>query len=126
VWAELKRELGCMGGQRGRGSRRACMHAGPRRVTGKAELIGGSHGAARGSGRVGETARHADEAGPRGREGKGRAGEGNWCRQSGPTRQRERGRGRALRETAADRWSLPVRRRGSAHSPAGLDWAGLG
>jgi hypothetical protein len=41
-------------------------------------------------------ARHADEEGPRGREGKGHAGEGNWYRQSGPTRQRVRGRGACL------------------------------
>jgi hypothetical protein len=58
------------------------------------------------------TTRHADKAGPRGSEGKGRAGEGNWCRQSGPTGQRERGRERARRETAADRWNPPVTRRG--------------
>jgi hypothetical protein len=86
---------GCVGRRRGRGSRRACVHASPWRVVGKAELTGRSHGTARGSGCAGETARRGDEAGPRGREGKGNAGEGNWCRQSGPTGQRERGRGRA-------------------------------
>jgi hypothetical protein len=31
--------------------------------------------------------------GPRGGEGKGRASEGDWCRQNGPTGQRERGEG---------------------------------
>jgi hypothetical protein len=29
-----------------------------------------------------------------------------------------------VEETAADRWSPPVRRRGHARGPAGLDWAG--
>jgi hypothetical protein len=57
----------------------ACVHAGPWRFVWMAELTGWSHSAARGNGRVGETAHHADKAGPRGREGKGRAGEGNWC-----------------------------------------------
>jgi hypothetical protein len=84
------------------------------RFAGKAELTGWSHGAARGSGRAGETVRHAEETGPRGREGKGHAGEGNWCRQNDPTGQRERGRERARRETAADRWNPPVWRRGRA------------
>jgi hypothetical protein len=34
---------------------RECVRAGPRRDVGKAELTGGSHGAARGNGRAGET-----------------------------------------------------------------------
>jgi hypothetical protein len=54
-----------------------CVRAGPRWVAGKTDLTGRSHGAARGSGRARETAWHADESGPRGREGKERAGEGN-------------------------------------------------
>ena len=64
---------------------RECACAGPRRVVGKAELTKGFHDAARGNGRAGETVQCADEAGPRGREGKERTGEGNWRRQSGPT-----------------------------------------
>jgi hypothetical protein len=32
----------------------------------------------------GGTVQRADEAGPRGRQGEERAGEGNWSRQSGP------------------------------------------
>jgi hypothetical protein len=50
------------------------------------------------------------------------AGEGNWCRQSGPTGQREKGREHARRETATGRWSPPVRKHGRARSC----WAGLG
>jgi hypothetical protein len=80
-----------------------CVHAGPRRFMGKAKLTGRSHGAARGNGRAGETTYRTDETSPRGREGKGHAGEGNWCRQSSPTRQRERGRECAGKETATDR-----------------------
>jgi hypothetical protein len=89
----------------------------------------GSHGAARGNGSAGETVQRDDKAGPRGREGEESVGEGNWRRQHGPTGQRERGRRRGLRGNAANRWSPPVRRRGRARGPAGLDgpvWAALG
>jgi hypothetical protein len=55
----------------------ACVRAGQRWFTVKAERTGRSHGAERGSGRVGQTTHRADEAGPRGRDGKGRAGEGD-------------------------------------------------
>jgi hypothetical protein len=65
VQAVLKRGLGCVGGRRGRGSRRACVRAGPWRVAGKAKLTGGSHDAARGSGH-GEMVWRVDEVGPRG------------------------------------------------------------
>jgi hypothetical protein len=51
--------------------------AGPRWDAGKAELTGGSHGAARGNGRAWETVQRADEAGPRGKEGEEGTGEGN-------------------------------------------------
>jgi hypothetical protein len=77
VRAVLKKELGCVGMRRGWGSRRACASAGPRQDAEKAELIGGSHGTVRGNGRTGETVQRADKAGPRGREGEERAGEGN-------------------------------------------------
>jgi hypothetical protein len=100
---------------------RECARAGSRRVAGKAELTKGSHGAARGNGCARETVQRAEEAGPRGREGKERTGEGNWRRQSGPTGQRERKRRSGRRGNAADRWSPPVRRRGRAW----LCWAGL-
>jgi hypothetical protein len=40
---------------------------------------------------------------------RGRAGEGDSRRHTGPTRQREGGREHAGKETAADRWSPPVR-----------------
>jgi hypothetical protein len=62
-----------------------CARTGPRQFAGKAELTGRSHGAERGSGHAGETTHRADEAGPRGRDGKGRWGEGVWRRQTGPT-----------------------------------------
>jgi hypothetical protein len=62
VRAVLKKELGCVGGQCGRGSWHACASAGPRWGARKAELTGGSHCAARGNGRAGEIVRHADEA----------------------------------------------------------------
>jgi hypothetical protein len=78
---------------------RECARAGPRQGAGKAELTGGSHGAARGNGRAGETVQRADEVSPRGREGEERAGEGNWHRHHGTTGQRERGRRHGLRET---------------------------
>jgi hypothetical protein len=56
------------------------MRAGPRWDVGKVELTGGSHGAVIGNGCAGETVQRADKAGPRGREGEERTGEGNWCR----------------------------------------------
>jgi hypothetical protein len=59
------------------GVRARVRASGPRRGTGKVELTGGSHSAARGNERSGETVQRADEAGPRGREGEERAGEGN-------------------------------------------------
>jgi hypothetical protein len=102
-----------------------CARAGPRRDAGKAELIGGSHGAVMGNRRAGQTVQRADEVGPRGREGEERMGEGNWRRQSGPTGQRERGRRRGLRGNAADRWSPPVRQRGRVRVRAALlGWMG--
>jgi hypothetical protein len=128
--------VGAGGAQKGAGARgraswlgiSACVHecarVGPRRGAGKAELTGRSHGAAREreSGRTGVTARRADEAGPRGREGKERTGEGNWRRQCGPTGQRQGERERAGKETTADRWNPPVRRRGDAR-PGWAGWA---
>jgi hypothetical protein len=44
-----------------------------------------------------EMVQRADNAGPRGIEGKGCGGKGDWCRQSGPTGQRKRRRGRTGR-----------------------------
>jgi hypothetical protein len=85
VQAVLKKELGRVGERHGRGSRRVCACAGPRRGAGKADLTGGSHGAARGNWNAGQTVQRADEVGPRGREGEERAGEGNWRRQPSPT-----------------------------------------
>jgi hypothetical protein len=77
--AVLKKELGCVGGRRGRGSQRACAsaHALVHGGAGKAELTGQSHGAAREreSGRAGVTARRTDEAGPQGRGGRGARGQ---------------------------------------------------
>jgi hypothetical protein len=78
---------------------RGCTRAGPRRGVRKAELIGRSHSAARERERERERAgargnnSASGEAGLRGREGEERAGEGNRCRQPGPTRQRGRARG---------------------------------
>jgi hypothetical protein len=103
---------------------RECVRVGPRRGTGKAELIGRSHGAARGSGHMGGTAQCADEAGPRGRDRKERASEGNRCRQPGPTRQREGERERAGKENAADRWNPPIRRARTCGRATWLGWLG--
>jgi hypothetical protein len=66
----------CVGRRRGRGSQRACalVHGDSRGR--RTELIERSHGAERGSERAGETAHHADETGPRGRDGKGACGRG--------------------------------------------------
>jgi hypothetical protein len=96
----------------------ACMRAGPRRFAGKAELIGRPHDAER-ERACGETVHRADRTGPRGREGKGRESEGDWCRQTGPTGQRERGRERARRETTAE-----TNQSGDAGARPG--WAELG
>jgi hypothetical protein len=73
VRAVLKRELGCVGGLRGQGSRRACVRAGPRWVAGKVELTGGP--TAQREGEVGALTRRAREA-ERERDARG---EGNWC-----------------------------------------------
>jgi hypothetical protein len=109
VWAELKRELGCVGRRRGWGSRRAC--AGPRWFTGKAELTGRFHGVARGSGhgeRLDALTRRAREA--------------------------ERERGTRARATGADRAAPLGRGRGGGcacgEKPtmtegAGLNWFSL-
>jgi hypothetical protein len=151
VWAEHEREQACAkwngeasvgagGAQKGAGVRgRAtwpgisecvcgCARVGPRRGTGKAELTGQSHDAARGSGRAEGTTRCADEVGPRGRDRK-RARERG---QPVPTTQphwaeRGRERERAGKETAADRWNPLFRRRGHAAwlgraRPVGLLW----
>jgi hypothetical protein len=67
---------------------RECARVGPRRGVGKVELTGRSHGAARGSGRAEGMARCDDKVGPRGRDKKGRASEGNQCQQPGPIGQR--------------------------------------
>jgi hypothetical protein len=76
------------------------------------------------SGRTGVTVRRTNEAGPRGRGGEGRPGEGNWRRQPGPTGKREGERESAGKGTAADRWNPPVRRCGRAGARPG--WAELG
>jgi hypothetical protein len=78
---------------------RECTRVGPRRGAGKAELIGRSHYVARGRGHAEGTTRCVDEVGPRGRDRKERASEGNRCRQLGPTGQRvgERARGEGNR-----------------------------
>jgi hypothetical protein len=69
----------------------ACVCAsGPRWIAGKTELTRGSHGAARESGRMSKTAWLVDEAGPRGREGKGHA----WARETGADRVAPLGRRR--------------------------------
>jgi hypothetical protein len=69
-----------------------------------------AHGAERGKGHVGQ--RLGDWRSER-------AGEGNWHRQIGPTRQRAREGGRTRGRTAADRRDPPVRRRGR------VAWLGL-
>jgi hypothetical protein len=58
---------------------------------------------------------------------RGRAGEGDRRRHTGPTGLREGERERVGKETATDRWSPSVRQRRRARAgPAGLDWADLG
>jgi hypothetical protein len=85
VRAGLKRELGVHGQTTWLGIS-ACVRAGPRRIAGKAKLTGRSHGAERERERVHDkTVHRADRTGLRGREGKGRVSEGDWCRQNGPT-----------------------------------------
>jgi hypothetical protein len=88
---------GAGGAQKGAGVRgqatwsgiSACVHAGPRRLAGKAELTGWSHGAVRESGCAGKwlsaLMRRAHEA----KTERGRAGKGDWRRHTGPTGQRE-------------------------------------
>jgi hypothetical protein len=101
----------------------ACVRAGPRQFAGKAELTGRSHGAERGSGVCGGTARCVDEAGPRCREGTG-ARRRRWLAPTNRPHWEEGGvRERAREETVADRWSPPVWRRRRAR-PYWLDWAG--
>jgi hypothetical protein len=104
---------------------RKCACVGPRRGAGKAELTGRSHCAARGRGCTEGMARCADKAGPRGRDRKGRASEGNRCRQPGPTGQREgeRARGRKPPLTGATHLlgGAGVRARVLA-GPIGLLW----
>jgi hypothetical protein len=99
VWARavLKKELGCVGGRRGRGSRHACASARVMVHDGRGE--GGADRAVprrseRESGSAGVTVRRTDEAGPRGRGREGRARGGNWRRQPGPTGQGEGERAR--------------------------------
>jgi hypothetical protein len=93
---------------------------------GKAELIGGPGvERERESGRAGGNSSLSGEAGPQGTEGAEHAGEGNRCRQPGPTGQREGESEHAGKGTATDRWCPPVRRRGRAawlgrSGPAGL------
>jgi hypothetical protein len=53
----------------------------------------------------------------------GHTGEGDWHGHTGPTGQREWGKERAGEQTAADRWSPCVRRRGRART-APLGWTG--
>jgi hypothetical protein len=53
-----------------------------------------------------------------------RAREGDWHRQVGPTRQREKGRESVRAWAGADRWDPPVRWSRRAH--ARPSWAGLG
>jgi hypothetical protein len=98
----------------------------PRRGTGKAELTGRSHGAARGSGRTEGTTQCADEAGPRGRDRKRACERGQPVSTTRP-HWAERGRESTGKETATDRWHPPVRRRGCAAwlgraGPIGLLW----
>jgi hypothetical protein len=107
---------------------RKCVHAGPRRARGRRSLQEGSHDAARerelARGGIGLV---SGEAGLRSREGEEHAGEGNRCRQPGPTGQREGESERSGKGTAADRWNRPVRRRGRVAwlgraGPVGLLW----
>jgi hypothetical protein len=100
----------------------ACVRAGPRRLAGKAELSGQSHGAVRESGCAGKwliaLMRRAHEA----KTERGRAGKGGRRRHTGPTGQREgeRAGGKKLSLTGG------VHLLRSAGMRAWLRWAGLG
>jgi hypothetical protein len=63
----------------------ACVHVSPWWFARKSELTEWSHIAERGSRSAGEIAHRVDKTGPRGREGKGARGEGDWRRHTGPT-----------------------------------------
>jgi hypothetical protein len=94
-----------VGERRGRGSRRECARAGPWLGAGKAELTGWSRGAARESGRAGETAqRLAKRAHEEERERSARA---KATGADNPPHWAEREC--AGKETAADRWNPPVK-----------------
>jgi hypothetical protein len=112
VQAVLKRELGAwasdVAGDPGERARvRTCWSTMGR---GEGGADRASHGVARESRRAVKRVSELTRQALRGREEEGCAGEGDWCRESGPTGQRER-RGHAG-GTAADRWSPPVRRHG--------------
>jgi hypothetical protein len=90
----LKKELGHVGGRRGRGSRRRARVRARRSTAGawRAELIGEAHGGERERRGAGDNGSVPGRTGPRGIEGRGaRGGENYWRRQVGPTEQREGG-----------------------------------
>jgi hypothetical protein len=122
-----KRELGRVGGHRGREFRRRARVR-TRRSTadaGRAELTGRVHDAERE--RKGAHGAMAQRLAARAREverEEGRGGGNNWRRQVGPSGQRARERERAREKAAVERWIPPVRRHG--HAGARPDWAELG
>jgi hypothetical protein len=116
-WRGSKRELGRVGGHRGREFRSTAR-------AGRAELTGRVHGAEKGKRSARGNGSVPSKLGPRGREGRGVRGRINRRQQLGPTGQRARKRGRAGEGVAADRWIPPVRRRGRAG--ARPSWAELG
>jgi hypothetical protein len=92
---------------------------------GRAELIGESHGAARGRASTRGNGSATGKMGPQSRERRGARERRNRRRQLGPTGQRARERQESAREgVAADRWIPPVRRRRRAGARPG--WAELG
>jgi hypothetical protein len=115
--AVLKKELGCVGGRRGRGSWHACASARALVHGGRGE--GGADRrvpqcSERESRRAGATTRCLPNRAREAERVRGTRVKGNWRRQPSPTRQREGESERAGEETAANRWRPPVRRRGRA------------
>jgi hypothetical protein len=104
----------------------ACLHAGPWWFAGKAKLTGAP--TAHRERAIARRERFAALTGQaRGAKREhGRAGEGNWRRQTGSTGQGERGSESARERAGANRRGSPVRGSGHGGGLAGLVWADLG
>jgi hypothetical protein len=116
-WRGSKKGAGRMGGRRGREIRRRARVRTRRSMASVegAKLTRLAHGAEREERGVRDNGSATGDPSLRDREReRERAGEENWRRQVGPTRQRAREGGRTRGRTAADRRGPPVWRRGRA------------